>query len=334
MARQRNRPQGNRSRNRGRTIGVLVAVVALVAAGSVWLFTGNGKRIPVTAYFTQAVGLYPGSDVRVLGVAIGTVETVEPQGQQVKVTMTLEPDAPVPANASAVVVTPSLVSDRYVQLTPVAMTGPKIAADTVIPTARTAVPVELDQLFHSLDELTKALGPDGANKDGALSQFLNSAAANLDGNGAKIGESLRELGKAARTLGGSSDDLFVTIDSIQKFTSMLAANDQGVRVFNDQLAKITEFLAGQRDDFGTALRELSGALGTVQKFVQDNRGRIKSNVDKLAGTARVLADQKASLAEALDRAPKAMGSLLNAYDPATRTIDARSNLNEFSMVPR
>jgi virulence factor Mce-like protein len=300
----------------------------VLAASAIWLISRGSTKRTVTAYFSAAVGLYPNSDVRVLGVAVGTVEAVEPQGEQVRVTMSVDGDVPIPAGASALVVTPSLVSDRYVQLTPVYTDGPQLPDGAVIPLTRTMVPVELDQLFASLDKLTTALGPDGANADGALNELLHSGATTFDGNGAKVGELIRELGKATQTLSGSQDNLFATVDNIQKFTTMLATSDDQVRRFDAQLAEISQFFAGERDDFAAALHELASALGTVQRFVQDNRSRIQSNVDKLAGTTQILTNQRDSLAEALDRAPAALASLVGAYNPATRSLDSRANLLE------
>jgi len=306
----------------------LIGIVAVLVTATTWLIVRAGKDKTITAYFTAAIGVYPGSDVRVLGVAVGSITSVEPQGQQVRITMTIDSGVAIPAGANALVVTPSLVSDRYVQLTPVYTGGAEIADGAVIPLNKTIVPVELDQLFASLDRLTTALGPDGANADGALNELLHSGATTLDGNGAKIGELIRELGKATQTLSGSQDDFFATVDNIQKFTTMLATNDAQVRRFNTQLAQISQFFADERDSFAAALRELAEALGTVQKFVQDNRARIKSNVDKLAGTTQLLVNQKDSLAEALDRAPAALANLVGAYNPQTRSLDGRANLLE------
>lgn len=310
--------------------GAFGAIVVLLATAVTWLVVRNPEH-RVTAYFTGTVGLYPESDVRVLGVVVGTVEDVEPQGERVRVSMSLDPDVAIPADAGALIVTPSLVSDRYVQLAPVYDGGPRMTDGAVIDVDRTVVPVEIDELLSSLDDLTTALGPDGANGDGSLSELLRSAADTFDGNGEAFGDALRELGKAARTLSGSESDLFKTIDGLQKFTTMLAENDDTVREFNQLLARVSEVFAAEREDFRAAMRELSVALARVDSFVRDNRADVKATVDKLATTARVLAKQRDSLAEALDEAPKALRRLLRAYDPATGSIDSRVNLNEFSM---
>ncbi|GAA2992396.1 MCE family protein [Actinokineospora diospyrosa] len=303
--------------------------VLLVVVGTAALFD-TGRSRTLTAYFAAAVGLYPGSDVRVLGVAIGTVDTVEPLGPNVRVTMTIDAAAPVPPDATALIITPSLVSDRYLQLAPVSTDDRRIADGAVIPQTRTVVPVELDELFASLDGLTTALGPQGANADGALSDLIHTGQAQLDGNGADLGQTIRDLGDLARTLNGSQDDLFGTVDGLARFTAVLAANDRQLRQVNERLSTVTGFLADERANFDAALHELAGALSVVQGFVRDNRGLVKSNVDNLLTTTKVLVDQRAALAEALDATPLALSNLLRAYDPATRTIDGRANLNEYS----
>lgn len=313
--------------------GALLAVIAILLGAGGYALAAQGQVRKVTAFFAAAVGLYPGSDVRVLGVAVGTVDSVVPQGPSVRVEMTVDADAPIPADANALVVTPSLVSDRYVQLAPVWTAGAKIDDGAVIPVARTQVPVELDELFASLDRLTTALGPDGANADGALSELLKTSAQYLGGNGAATGQTIRDLGDLARTLNGSQDDLFATIEGLQKFTTMLAENDDQVRQVNEQLATVTEFLAAERTSFDQALAELAKALDVVEKFIRDNRGLLKSNVAKLTGVTQVLVDQRASLAESLDAVPNALTNLLGAYDPKTRTIDGRANLTEFAVLP-
>ncbi|GAA0528075.1 virulence factor Mce-like protein [Saccharopolyspora erythraea NRRL 2338] len=310
----------------------VACVLALAAtAGVWWLFSGSERRI--TAYFDAAVGVYPGGDVRILGVAVGTVDEVRPNGKTVRVDMSLDRDVDVPADAGAVLVSPSVVSDRYVQLAPVYRGGPTMEDGAVIPSERTATPVELDQVYRSLNQLTTALGPQGANADGALTELLNTGAANLDGNGKALADSIRHLGELGTTMSGNSEEFFGTVDNLQRFTSMLAANDEQVRRFNTQMQQVSSFLAAERGDFAAAMAELAVALGKVEGFVRDNRANLKSNVDQLNGVAQVLVKQKAALDESLNNAPLALSNLNNAYNGASGTLDTRANINELNQPP-
>ncbi|MCI2417095.1 MCE family protein [Saccharopolyspora sp. K220] len=315
-----------------RALSIAVVVVLAATVGVWWLFFGAAER-QVTAYFNAAVGIYPGGDVRILGVPVGTVDEIVPQGQLVRVVMSVDRDVDVPADAGAVAVSPSVVSDRYVQLTPVYKGGPKLADGAVIPKERTATPVELDQIYRSLNDLTTALGPNGANAQGALTDLLNTGAANLGGNGQALSETIRNLGEVGTTLSGNSEQLFSTVDNLQKFTSMLAANDDQVRRFNTQMQQVSSFLAGERQDMSAAMAELAIALGKVESFVRDNRELLKSNVDQLNAVANVLVEQKAALSESLNNAPLALSNLNNAYNGASGTLDTRANINELNQPP-
>jgi phospholipid/cholesterol/gamma-HCH transport system substrate-binding protein len=308
----------------GGLVLILMCTGALVA-----LSLPGGMRL--TAYFGQAVGVYSGSDLRVLGVKVGTVDSVRPEGRQVRVTMSLDHGVAVPAGAVAVAVAPSVVADRYIQLSPAYTGGPRLADHAVIPATRTASPVEIDQLYASISRLATALGPNGANRKGALSNALDSGAANLAGNGKDLGDMIDDFGQATKTLSGSSRDLFATLTNLQKFTSMLKANDGQVRLAEQQLSQVNGFLADDRQNLGGALQQLATALAAVQRFIHDNRAQLRSNVTKLASITQTLVDQRRSLAEALDTAPLAAGNVLNAYDPVHQTLDGRGDLNELSM---
>jgi phospholipid/cholesterol/gamma-HCH transport system substrate-binding protein len=314
---------------RAKRIGAVVAVLAVVTAGALWwTFAGDGDK-RITAYFSRAVGVYAGSDVQVLGVRVGGVESVTPRGDRVAVVFTLDREVRVAADTNAVVVAPSVVSDRYVQLTDTAHGGREIADGAVIPQSRTATPVELDELYASLDTLVSALGPDGANDQGALSELLDTGAENLRGNGKAVNETVRNFAQAARTLSGSAGDLFETVDELQSFTTMLAGNDEQVTSVNTQLDQVWRTLAEDRDELSTALRTLAGALADIQGFLRDNRAAIKSNVDKLAATTRLLVRNRASVAEALDVAPLAATNVVSAFDPESQTLQGRAILLEY-----
>ncbi|WP_442860997.1 MCE family protein [Amycolatopsis sp. CA-230715] len=300
-----------------------------------WLFSGTGDR-HVTAYFTRAVGVYSGSDVRLLGVRIGQVDSVTPRGEQVEVAMTIDAGVSVSDSANVLVVAPSVVADRYVQFSKPALRGPVLPDGAVIPVNRTATPVELDELYASLNTLTESLGPKGANANGALSELLDTGAANLGGNGKALNDTVRNFADLAKTLAGSKDDLFGTVDELQKFTGMLAGDDDKVRGVNKQLTTVLETLSADRKELSGALTTLGGALADVQDFIRKNRALIKTNVDNLARTTQTLVDKRASLGEALDSLPLAVSNVLNAFDPKTGTLQGRTVIPEFypfSAVP-
>lgn len=316
------------------TRGIAIAcVLALVVAGGVWWTLKDTASKHVTAFFPRTVGLYEGSGVDVLGAEIGKVQNITPDGDRVKVEMTYDRTVDVPANAKAAVVEPSLVAGRYVQLLPVYKKGPTLDDGAVISRDRTQVPLGVSELSDNLDDLAKSLGPEGGNSEGELSDLVDTLAANFDGNGEMLHQTISELGQAAQTLSKNKGDLFSTVDNLSDFTGTLADSDKKVRTFNHKLSEVSGFLAGERKDLSATVDQLGVALKSVRGFVEDNHDELKSNVDKLASVSRVLVEQRDSLAETLDVAPLALGNLVETYNAASGTLDTRSNLNELTQPP-
>ncbi|MGW0419126.1 MCE family protein [Streptomyces sp. NPDC003015] len=313
-------------RNPKRRLALLTAL-ALVAALTYVLWP-RSESVRVTAYFPRTVGIYPGSDVRVLGVRIGEVKGITPQGDRVRVELEYDAGRKVPADAKAAIINSSVVSDRYVQLLPVYRGGPAMRDGAVIPEQRTAVPVELDRVFDSLHTTAEALGPQGANKNGSLSRLLGVSADNLHGQGKNLNQTVEDLSQAVTTLSDGRTDLFGTVRNLQVFTAALAADDTSVRSFNTSLADVAGQLAGEREDLAAALRNLAAALGDVSHFVKENKKSLTSNVKGLSKVTKVLVTQRAALEELLRVAPTGLSNLNNAYNPSAGTLDTRNNAQQ------
>lgn len=302
-------------------------VLLLLLAGVVWMLGGDGDRKTVTAYFPRAVSIYEGSDVRVLGVAVGQVEEVVPQGTQVKVVMTYDTDVDVPQDAEAVIVSPSVVGDRYVQLSPAFEDGDKVMADnTVIKADKTGIPLELDEIYSSIDKLTVALGPEGANREGALTDLLEQTAKNFGGQGEQFHQTIKDFGKLSETLDNNKDDLFESATQLEGFIKTLADNDDTVRGFNRSLGNVSTLLNDERQELTTALTNLGTALDEVATFVKTNRAVLGRNIKDVNRVAKVLVRQRSALDEILDAGPLALTNLYHTYNPKDATLDTNANL--------
>ena len=244
----------------------VVAVVAVLLAGlavvKVW---PHERQQHLTVDFTRTVSLYPGSTVRILGVTVGKVDSVQPLGTKVRVKLSWDAKYAVPADVHAVIVSPAIVGDRFIQLTPAYDGGKRLADRSFLDQARSEVPVELDETYAALDQLATALGPDGANKDGALARLLHNGAQNLDGQGAKLNRSIDALSKLTGTFANNKDELFDGITKLADFVEMLNTNDAAVRDFNSSLADVSAVLAGERTDLTAALSSLAGSLREVKQ---------------------------------------------------------------------
>ncbi|MFD4292823.1 MCE family protein [Rhodococcus sp. NPDC058505] len=296
--------------------GATVVLVAAIAAAG-YLTVQHLRYYRITAYFTSTTGLYVGDDVRVVGVDVGRVTGIDPDGDRMRVRLTLERSVPVAADAKAVIVAQSLVSARFVQLTPAVIEegAPALGDGAEIGVDRTAVPVEWDRIKAELGRAADVLGPSG-DDPGPAANLLNGAGSALQGNGAALGNSVAELSRAMSTLSDSGDDLFGTVRGLQAFTTALAASNEQIVQFQGRLATVSGLLAEGRTQLAPALADLDAAVADVQRFVAQNRTGLTEQVAKLADVSRVLVDKKDGLERVLHLGPTALANYYNIYRPA------------------
>ena len=305
-----------------------LVILALVVAAGFTMFRGGDDFKTLTAHFPRTISIYEGSQVKVLGVGIGNVDKVTPSGTDVVVEMHYDPDVKLPADAKAVIVAPSIVGDRYVQITPVYEKGPQLADGATLQTEDTSVPLELDQIYSSLDDLNVALGPNGANKDGALSDLLDVTAQNFGGQGAQFHQTIEDFSALSQTLDDNKDELFGSARELEGVISTLATNDKTVRQFNQSLSSVSDLLSGEKEELAAALHNLSVGLGDVATFVRENRDILGKNIEHINRVAKVLVKQRAALDETLTDAPVALNNLALTYNPQSGTLDTNANLGE------
>lgn len=153
-------------------LAIAVALAVALLGGVVTLVWSPGSRTNVVGYFDNAKGIFVGDDVVILGVAVGKIDKIEPQPDRVKISFHYDAKYQVPADAKAVVLSPSLVTVRALQLTPAYNGGPVMKSGTVLPLSRTAVPMEWDDLRAQLEKLADLLQP---SQPGGISTLGSSS---------------------------------------------------------------------------------------------------------------------------------------------------------------
>lgn len=312
---------------------VLAAIlVSTLAAGLVVIVrnTDQSGRIWVTAYFENSNGLFAGDDVRILGVPVGRVDSIEPQPTRAKVTFWVDPQYPIPAEAKAVILSPQLVTGRAIQLTPAYTGGPVMPTHAVIPRERTAVPVEWDDVRVQLQRLTKLLQPAGPDGVSTLGAFINSAADNLRGQGAGIRETVTTLSQALGTLGDHSNDIFATFTNLSTLVSALHDSADLLEQLNQNMASVTSLVAEDPQKVARTVEDLGGVIGDVKSFADDNREQIGTATDTLASISEVLVASLDDLKQTLHIAPGTVANFYNIFEPANGSLTGALAVNNFA----
>lgn len=300
-------------RQRGAVLVALLLLSGTVAA--VLSRDGDERRREVVATFSATTSLYEGAKVRVLGVDVGSVRSIEVIGTAVQVTMDVDADVDLPADVRAVIVPPSIVGDRFVQLAPAYAGGPKAPARLTLGLDRTGVPVELDDSYRAIDDLTQGLGPNGANKDGAVSELVSALATALDGRGQLLNDTVRDLSTALGTLAGSSDDVSSTVENLSSVTSTLAGKDDVIRRLVESLAAVAGTLGEQRAGMGRAVTSLQGALVDLNRLLRERSPEVTRTIGDLTDVTRTVAARTDRLENLLKMVPLAAVNLGNTVVP-------------------
>ncbi|MCB0934055.1 MAG: MCE family protein [Mycobacterium sp.] len=319
--------------HRNRVAALAAVLVALLTAGVLLVVRDTvHKPTRITAYFTSATSIYPGDDVRVAGVKVGSITNIQAQGTKARMTLVVKPGIPVPADARAVVVAQNLVGARYVQLAPAfgadgKTNGPTMRDGAVIDVDRTAVPVEWDEVKAQLYRLASDLGPGADASSSSLGRLIDSAATAVDGNGNKLRQTIKQLSELSRILAEGSGNIVDVIKNLQTFVTVLRDSNIQIVEFQNRLATVSSVLDGSRSDLDAALNNLSVAVVDVKRFVAGSRNQTAESMERLADVSRNLVDNQMALKNLLHVAPNAIGNAYNIYNP-----DIQSALGAFALA--
>jgi phospholipid/cholesterol/gamma-HCH transport system substrate-binding protein len=318
--------------SRGLRYATIIALIAMVAGG-VFVLSSQGNNRTVIGYFTSAVGLYPGDQVRILGVPVGSIDTIEPRPSDVKIVMSVSKDVKIPKDARAVIISPNLVSARFIQLTPAYTGGAALPDDGTIDLTRTAVPVEWDEVKEALTQLAVQLGPTGSvggSMQGPLGAVINQAADTLDGKGESFHNALRELSQVAGRLGDSRSDIFGTVKNLQVLVDALSASNEQIVQFAGNVASVSQVLADSSRHLDNTLGTLNQALSDIRGFLHENNSTIIDTVNNLNDFAQTLSDQSDNIEQVLHVAGPGIANFYNIYDPAQGTLNGLLSIPEFA----
>jgi phospholipid/cholesterol/gamma-HCH transport system substrate-binding protein len=300
-------------------IGTLVVILALVAAFVGWQLYRKLTTNTVVAYFTDTLALYPGDKVQIMGVKVGSIDSIEPAGDRMKVTLHYDSKYKVPANATASILNPSLVASRTIQLSPPYTGGPVMQDNAVIPLDRTQVPVEYDELRDSLNRILIDLGPTPEQPKGPFGDVIESFADGLAGKGEQINRTLNGLSEALTTLNEGRGDFFAVVKSLALFVNALYRSDQQFVALNDDLAQFTNSFTNTDRELATALQDLNQLLSTTRQFLDENAEVLTHDVDNLAEVTNAILQPEPlnGLETGLHVFPNLAANLVNITSPNT-----------------
>ncbi len=305
-------------------IAALAVILAVVAALVGYNLYTKATTTKVVAYFSDTLALYPGDRVQIMGVKVGAVDSVEPAGDKMKVTLSFASRYKVPADATASILNPTVVASRVIQLSPPYTGGPALADNAVIPLERTQVPVEWDDIRNQLDKLVTELGPTPGQPKGPLGDLVEALSANLSGKGKQINTTFSALADAIGALNDGRGDLFAVTKSLALFVNALRQSDQQIVALNTNLATFTNSLNNSDQELANAVRDIDGLLTTARSFLDENGEVLGTDIKNLADVTNALMqpEPRNGIETALHVYPNLAANVNQIYHPTHGAITA------------
>lgn len=309
----------------------LIALVTVASVVGAWfVFFAIDDNTTVTADFAYINGVYPGSPVHVLGVPVGTVEEVAPQGTSVRVTMTVSSDVEIPVDAQAFVMNPSVISDRFVELGPAYRGGPTLG-DDIIPVERSHSPINWDQLLDSVDTIAAALGPQDGDIGGAVDVVADATA----GLGPEINDAIGNISRATAVLGGNSEQLGTLIENLDRLVTAVAARQGTVQSVTDSLAQLGEEIQQQDVEIGEPIAQLRSMFDHLDRLLADRGDDLRGVLQNASALTGQFAEHEAQFAEFMDVLPLMMQNIGNTIGEDQRArirLNVSTDLDQFAIA--
>lgn len=318
---------------RGSTRMVALACVLGLAGALGWYVVLRPDPVlRIAAEFTTVDGIFPGSRVAVLGVHVGTVETVDAAGATVRVTMSLPEGTAVAEDAHAYVMSPAVVSDRFVELAPAHTSGPALRDGAVIPVQRTHSPITWNELSGSLHELLTALGPGAPGESAGLGELVHSGARSFAGNGQKIRDAVTGIATATDLVADGTGDIGAVLDDVDELTRLLVKHSSTVDTVTATVSQAARDFAGQQDVVAEAIGQFTRSLATLSRLLDEHGEELTGDLSQLTELSTMLVARQQELAETLDTLPLALdnfGRAVTGDDRLRIRLDISTNLAQF-----
>ena len=289
ITRPRFKPLAERNRVAVGVVGILLLLGLVVATFSYDKLPFIKRTNDFAAYFSEAGGIKPASDVRISGMSVGRVSGIHLEGTQVRVDFTVRRGIDLGDRTEAAIKTETVLGTKMLELTPRGegtLSGP-------IPLQRTTSPYDLPS---ALGDLTTTISGLDTVK---LSQALTTLSKTFADTPPALKTALEGVSRFSDTLNTRDAKLRDLLANANKVTSVLAKRSDQIAALVTTSNALLDELVAQRNSIDTLMVNLTRVSGEISGLVADNRERLKPALDKLNGVLGILDNRKTELQRTL-----------------------------------
>ncbi|WP_371530651.1 MCE family protein [Streptomyces sp. NBC_01283] len=293
----------------GPAVKSLIFIVVTALATTVLALSVAGTDVGGTrgykAWFTDATGLNEGDSVRIAGVEVGQVSSIEiVQHRYAQVEFVLEGERRVPASATASIKYLNMIGQRFVDL----RRGPGPVGGTLrpgqtIPLSRTTPALDLTQLFNGFQPLMQGLAPKETN------QLTASIVQVLQGEGGTVESLLRTVGSLTTTVAAKDQVIGEVITNLNRVLRSVNTRQKGFTELIGTVEKLVSGFADDRKTVGRSVDSLAKLSVSTAGLFKESRAPLKDGIRDVGRVSRTLADNTPLVENFLEKTPQKMTAL-------------------------
>ncbi|MFD9633707.1 MCE family protein [Streptomyces violascens] len=297
---------------------VLVTALATTVLALSIANTGVGETRAYKARFTDTTGLIEGDSVRIAGVKVGQVDSVEVVDRRLaQVTFSVQRSRTLPGTATASIKYLNMVGQRYIELGRGAgAVGATLAPGGTIPLERTTPALDLTRLFNGFQPLFEGLSPKDVN------QLAGSIVQVLQGEGGTVDSLLKHIGSLTTTVAAKDKVIGEVVTNLNTVLTTVNDREAGFDDLVVTLQKLVSGFAGDRKPLGEAIAAMGDLTTVTAGLFEDGRAPLKDDIKQLGRLSSNLAESAPRIEDFLRKTPDKMraitrmasyGSWLNLY---------------------
>lgn len=270
-------------------VGILAILALLAGSFSVDSIIGGDEY---KAEFSEAAGLRPNDEVRVAGVKVGKVLSVDLAGDRVQVEFRVK-DAELGDRSRADIRIKTLLGRKFLMLTPEG--DDELAPGDIIPLARTTSPFDIADAFQDLSSSV------GEIDDQQLAQSFTVLADTFRDTPDDVRASLEGLGRLSQTLSSRDGELRALLERTRGVSQVLAERDDDLVAFLGDSSLVLQEVARRRDAISRLLDTTVQLSEQLRGLVRENRADLQPALERLASVADLLRENQDNLDASLQR---------------------------------
>lgn len=271
-------------------VGLVVIVLGITAAMNTEKLPIIGAGTVYTAHFSEAAGLSEDDAVRIAGVKVGTVRSVDLVDHRIQVKFKVS-DAWVGNQSKAAIKIQTLLGSKYMALQP--RGDDSLDPATPIGLKHTTVPYDVTDAFEDLTGTVEDLDTD------QLAKSFETLSGTLENTPDDVRSSLSGLSKLSKTIAKRDDQLSDLLSNTKQVSKTLSDRDDALVKLMDDSNKLLSELQRREEAISTLLEGSQELSKQLRGLVSDNEGQIGPVLDDLDQLTSMLHRNEDSLAEGI-----------------------------------